>query len=150
VREHRATYQRPAALQQGLAIFRDERGRGVANTSRPGTLASEERTRQRPRAFCREPANQPAARRKWILAGSEEWRAPAGGAGSGAPIAPGRDALRQRIAAALSPIEKVELDADLDPARRGLPGARPLPLDARVGDVGGLANDYGWRGVSFG
>jgi hypothetical protein len=32
-------------------------------------------------------------------------------------------ALRQRIGAPLSAIEKVKLDADLDPARRGLPGA---------------------------
>ena len=32
-------------------------------------------------------------------------------------------ALRERIGAPLAPIEKVKLDADLDPARRGLAGA---------------------------
>ena len=32
-------------------------------------------------------------------------------------------ALRERIVAPLAPFEKVRLDADLDPARRGLAGA---------------------------
>jgi hypothetical protein len=32
-------------------------------------------------------------------------------------------AVRERIGAPLAPSEKVRLDADLDPARRGLPGA---------------------------
>jgi hypothetical protein len=32
-------------------------------------------------------------------------------------------ALRERIGAPLVPTEKVKLDADLDPARRGLPAA---------------------------
>src|SRR5206468_10353884 len=65
--------------------------------------------------------------RKWDLAGvlDEMARSAArqGGWERALRLAGASTAVRERIGAPLAPIEKVRLDADLDPARRGLPGA---------------------------
>jgi hypothetical protein len=65
--------------------------------------------------------------RKWDLAGVLEemarLSARQGGWERALRLAGAATALRQWIGAPLTPTEKVKLDADLDPARRGLPGA---------------------------
>jgi hypothetical protein len=56
--------------------------------------------------------------------------------------------VRERIGAPLAPIEKVKLDADLDPARRGLQGAAATTAWMR-GWVTSMeeAIEYGLAGV---
>ena len=122
----------PAArsvYEKGLAIFREKNdGQGVGNCLIDlGRLASEEGEHASAHALFAESLRiSRQLGRKWDLAGVLEEMARSavrqGGWERALRLAGAATALRQRIGAALSPIEKVKLDADLDPARRGLPG----------------------------
>jgi tetratricopeptide (TPR) repeat protein len=129
----RAQGDLPAArrvYEQGLTIFREQDdGPGVATSLLDlGRLASDEGAHDRAHTLFAESLRiSRQLGRKWDIAGvleemarsaarQERWEQALrlGGAAT---------ALRQRIGAPLAPTEKVKLDADLDPARRGLPGA---------------------------
>jgi predicted ATPase/serine/threonine protein kinase len=116
--------------EQGLAIFREGKDeQGVASSLLDlGRLASEEGSYIRAHALFAESLHiSRRLGRKWDLAGVlEEMARSATRQGSwdrALRLAGAATALRQRIAAPLAPTEKVRLDADLDPARQGLPGA---------------------------
>ncbi|MGO9262855.1 MAG: protein kinase domain-containing protein [Bryobacteraceae bacterium] len=116
--------------EQGLEIFRAQNdGPGVANSLLDlGRLASEEGAHVRAHALFAESLRiSRQLGRKWDVAGVLEEMARSaarqGGWERALRLAGAATALRQRIGAPLPPIEKVRLDADLDPARRGLPGA---------------------------
>ncbi len=129
----RAQGDLPAArrvYEQGLTIFREQDdGPGVATSLLDlGRLASEEGAHDRAHTLFAESLRiSRQLGRKWDLAGvleemarsavrQERWE-------RALRLAGAATALRQRIGAPLAPTEKVKLDADLDPARRGLPGA---------------------------
>jgi len=116
--------------EQGLAIFREGKdGPGVANSLLDlGRVASEEGAHVRAHALFAESLRiSRQLGRRWDVAGVLEELARSaarqGGWERALRLAGAATALRERIGAPLSPIEKVKLDADLDPARRGLPGA---------------------------
>jgi predicted ATPase/tetratricopeptide (TPR) repeat protein/tRNA A-37 threonylcarbamoyl transferase component Bud32 len=116
--------------EQGLAIFREENdGPGVASSLLDlGRLASKEGAHARAHALFAESLRiSRQLGRKWDLAGVLEEMARSAvrqGAWERAlRLAGAATALRERIGATLAPIEKVRLDADLDPAHRGLAGA---------------------------
>jgi predicted ATPase len=114
----------------GLEIFRElDDGPGVAGSLLDlGRLASEEGAYARAHALFAESLRiSRQLGRKWDLAGVlEEMARSAARQGEWARalrLAGAATALRERIGAPLAPVEKVKLDADLDPARRGLAGA---------------------------
>jgi predicted ATPase/tetratricopeptide (TPR) repeat protein/tRNA A-37 threonylcarbamoyl transferase component Bud32 len=116
--------------EQGLEIFRDQNdGPGVASSLLDlGRLASEEGAHVSAHALFSESLRiSRALGRKWDVAGVlEELARLAARQGRwerALRLAGAATALRQRIGAPLAPTEKVKLDADLDPARQGLPGA---------------------------
>jgi len=116
--------------EQGLDIFREQNdGPGIANSLLDlGRLASEEGDHVRAHTFFAESLRiSRQLGRKWDLAGVLEEMARSavrqGGWQRALRLAGAATALRQMIGAPLAPTEKVKLDADLDPARRGLPGA---------------------------
>jgi predicted ATPase len=123
----------PAArsvYEQGLAIFREGNdGPGVATSLLDlGRLAVEEGAHVRADAFFAESLRVSRQfGRQWDVAGLlEEMARSAARQGDwerALRLAGAATALRQRIGAPLAPTEKVKLDADLDPARRALPGA---------------------------
>ena len=93
-----------------------------------GRLASEEGDHGRAEALFAESLRiSRQLGRKWDLAGVlEEMACSAARQGAwerALRLAGAATALRERIVAPLAPFEKVRLDADLDSARRGLPGA---------------------------
>jgi len=122
----------PAArrvYELGLAIFRERNdGPGVASSLLDlGRLASEEGAHVRAHALFAESLRiSRQLGRKWDLAGVlEEMARSAARQGAwerALRLAGAATALRERIGAPLAPTEKVKLDADLDPARRALPG----------------------------
>jgi tetratricopeptide (TPR) repeat protein len=116
--------------EQGLDIFRERNdGPGVAGSLLDlGRLASEEGAHIRAHALFAESLRiSRQLGRKWDVAGVLEELARSaarqGGWERALRLAGAATALRERIGAPLAAIEKVKLDADLDPARRGLPGA---------------------------
>jgi tetratricopeptide (TPR) repeat protein len=123
----------PAArrvYEQGLAIFRElNDGQGVASSLLDlGRLASEEGDHIRAQTLFAESLRlSRQLGRKWDVAGVLEELARSAARQAAweraLRLAGAATALRERIGAPLAPIEKVKLDADLDPARRGLPGA---------------------------
>jgi predicted ATPase/serine/threonine protein kinase len=123
----------PAArkvYEQGLAIFRERNdGPGVANSLLDlGRLASEEEAHVRAHTLFAESLRiSRQLGRKWDSAGVlEELARSAARQGAwerALRLAGAATALRERIGAPLAPTEKVKLEADLDPARRGLPWA---------------------------
>jgi predicted ATPase/serine/threonine protein kinase len=123
----------PAArrlYEQGLEIVRElNDGPGVASSLLDlGRLASEEGEHVRAHALFAESLRiSRQLGRKWDVAGVLEELARSaarqGGWERALRLAGAATALRERIGAPLAPTEKVKLDADLDPARRGLPGA---------------------------
>src|SRR5437660_3320441 len=122
----------PAArcvYEQGLAIFRERNdGPGVARSLLDlGRLASEEGAHVRAHALFAESLRiSRQLGRRWDVAGLLEEMARSaarhGGWERALRLAGAATALRERIGAKLTPSEKVKLDADLDPAHRGLPG----------------------------
>jgi predicted ATPase len=115
---------------QGLAIFRERNdGPGVANSLLDlGRLSSEEGDHVRAQAFFAESLRiSRRLGRKWDVAGVLEELARSAARQAcwerALRLAGAATALRERIGAPLAPTEKVKFDADLDPARRGLPGA---------------------------
>jgi tetratricopeptide (TPR) repeat protein len=129
----RAQGDLPAArrvYEQGLTIFREQDdGPGVATSLLDlGRVASDEGAHDRAHTLFAESLRiSRQLGRKWDLAGvleemarsaarQERWE-------RALRLAGAATALRQRIGAPLAPTEKVKLDADLDPARRALPGA---------------------------
>ena len=129
----RAQEDLPAArllYEQGLAIFREGNdGQGVASSLLDlGRLASEEGSHVRAHALFSESLRiSRHLGRKWDLAGVLEEMARSAARQRrwerALRLAGTATGLRQRIGAPLAPTEKVKLDADLDPARQGLPGA---------------------------
>jgi predicted ATPase len=123
----------PAArrvYEEGLVIFRAQNdGLGVANSLLDlGRLASEEGDHVRAQALFAESLRiSRQLGRKWDVACVLEELARSAARQAcwerALQLAGAATALRERIGAPLAPIEKVKLDADLDPARRGLPGA---------------------------
>jgi predicted ATPase len=123
----------PAArrvYEDGLAIFRElHDGPGVANSLLDlGRLASEEGAHVRAHALFAESLRiSRQLGRKWDVAGVLEELARSavrqGGWERTLRLAGAATALRERIGAPLAPTEKVKLDADLDPAHRGLTAA---------------------------
>jgi predicted ATPase/serine/threonine protein kinase len=118
------------AYEAGLAIFREQNdGPGVASSLLDlGRLASEEGDHVRAQALFVESLEiSRQLGRKWDVAGLLEEMARSasrqGGWDRALRLAGAATGLRQRIGAPLAPTEKVKLDADLDPARRGLAGA---------------------------
>jgi predicted ATPase/serine/threonine protein kinase len=119
-----------SVYEQGLAIFRDRNdGPGVASSLLDlGRLASEEGDYVRAHALFAESLRiSRQLGRKWDVAGVLEELARSavrqGGWERALRLAGAATALRERIGAPLAPTEKVKLDADLDPAHRGLPAA---------------------------
>jgi predicted ATPase len=129
----RAQGDGPAArrvYELGLAIFRERNdGPGVANSLLDlGRVASDEGAHLRAHALFAESLRiSRQLGRKWDVAGVlEEMARSAARQGAwerALRLAGAATALRERIGAPLAPTEKVKLDADLDPARRVLPGA---------------------------
>jgi tetratricopeptide (TPR) repeat protein len=123
----------PAArlvYEQGLEIFRAQNdGPGVATSLLDlGRLASEEGDHVRAQTLFAESLRlSRQLGRKWDVAGVlEEMARSAARQGAwerALRLAGAATSLRERIGAPLAPTEKVRLDADLDPARRVLPGA---------------------------
>ena len=129
----RAQGDAPAAqriYEQGLEIFRALNDRpGVANSLLDlGRLASEEGDHLSAQTlFAESLIISRQLGRKWDVAGVlEELARSAARQGAwerALRLAGAATALRERIGAPLAPTEKVRFDADLEPARRGLPGA---------------------------
>jgi predicted ATPase/serine/threonine protein kinase len=123
----------PAArrvYEEGLAIFREKNdGAGVASSLLDlGRLASEEGDHVRAHALFAESLriNHHLGRKQDIACVLEEMACSATRQGNwerALQLAGSATALRQKIGASLAPVEKVKLDADLEPARRGLPEA---------------------------
>jgi len=123
----------PAArrlYEAGLAIFRERHdGPGAASSLRDlGRVATEEGDHHRAHRLYSESLRiSRQLGRRWDVAGLlEEMARSAARQGAwerALRLTGGAAALRQRIGAPLAPTEKVKLDADLDPARRALPGA---------------------------
>ena len=116
--------------EQGLAIFRElNDGPGVASSLLDlGRLASEEGAHVRAHSLFAESLRiSRQLGRKWDVAGLLEELARSAARQArwerALRLAGAATALRERIGAPLAPTEKVKLDADLDPARRGLDGA---------------------------
>jgi predicted ATPase len=129
----RAQGDTPAArnyYERGLAIFREiQDGPGAASSLLDlGRLASEVGEHSRADALFAESLRiSRQLGRRWDVAGLLEEMARSS-ARQGAwerslRLAGAAGAIRQRIGAPLAAVEKVRLDADLDPARRGLPAA---------------------------
>jgi len=123
----------PAArrvYEQGLTIFRERNdGPGVASSLHDlGRLASEEGDHVHAQTLFAESMriSRQLGRKQDIAGLLEEMARSATRQGNwerGLRLAGSATALRQKIGASLAPIEKVKLDADLEPARRGLPEA---------------------------
>ena len=123
----------PAArrvYEQGLAIFREKNdGAGVASSLLDlGRLASEEGDQVRAHALFAESLriSRQLGRKQDIAGVLEEMACSATRQGNwerALQLAGSATALRQKIGALLAPVEKVKLDADLEPARRSLPEA---------------------------
>jgi predicted ATPase len=116
--------------EQGLTIFRERNdGPGVGSSLLDlGRLACEEGAHVRAHALFAESLqiSRQLGRRQDVAGVLEEMARSAAQQRNwerALRLAGAATALRQRIGAALAPTEKVKLDADLDPARRGLPGA---------------------------
>jgi predicted ATPase/serine/threonine protein kinase/tetratricopeptide (TPR) repeat protein len=116
--------------EEGLAIFREKNdGAGVASSLLDlGRLASEEGDQVRAHALFAESLriSHQLGRKQDIACVLEEMACSAARQGNwerALQLAGSATALRQKIGALLAPVEKVKLDADLEPARRGLPEA---------------------------
>ena len=116
--------------EQGLAIFRElNDGPGVASSLLDlGRLASEEGAHVHAHSLFAESLRiSRQLGRKWDVAGLLEELARSAARQArwerALRLAGAATALRERIGAPLAPTEKVKLDSDLDPARRGLDGA---------------------------
>ena len=116
--------------EQALEIFREQGdGQGVASSIADlGRVASDEGDHVRANVLFAESLRiSRQLGRKWDLARvlDEMARSAArtGGWERALHLAGAATAVRERIGAPLAPVEKVRLDADLDPARRSLPGA---------------------------
>jgi len=116
--------------EKGLAIFREQNdGAGAASSLLDlGRLASEEGDQVRAHVLFAESLriSRQLGRKQDIAGVLEEMACSATRQGNwerALRLAGSATALRQKIGAFLAPVEKVKLDADLEPARRGLPEA---------------------------